>query len=104
MSETVCDIDFSDIADSEILTATQSIEQNVGISQFAKIEFSDVPDATQRTVNLSSADAYNVEFSDISDAELIQVADFEPTMRFRRPVSSAEMDNIAGEKFAKRTR
>ena len=105
MSETVPYVDFSDIADCELLTATQLIEQNIGNSLFAPIDFSDIPADTPQTVNLpcgvspSCAAAYNVEFSDISDAELLEVDEFQPAMRFRQPVSAGEMENIAGEKL-----
>ena len=45
MSETDDNV-FSDIADSEILTATQLIEQNIGKSLFAPIDFTDIPTDT----------------------------------------------------------
>jgi hypothetical protein len=81
MSESVRDVDFTaDIANFELLTAIQLIEQNIGNSLFAPVDFSDLPADTPKDVNLpcgyvspSCAAAYEVEFSDISDAKLLQL-------------------------------
>lgn len=114
MNEKVCDYDFSDILDCEILSATQLIEQKIGSSQFRQIDFSDISDdeliqaSADNVIPKSSVsnDGYQIEFSDISENELVQAAESAPTMqstRFRQPVSSNEMAKIVGEKFAKKT-
>jgi hypothetical protein len=114
MNEKVCDYDFLDILDCEILSATQLIEQKIGSSQFRQIDFSDISDdeliqaSADNVIPKSSVsnDGYQIEFSDISENELVQAAESAPTMqstRFRQPVSSNEMAKIVGEKFAKKT-
>lgn len=126
MNESTCgfeadflQVNFSDISDGEIMTATQLIESNSGIlSPLRNTQFSDISDneliqASAVTVaamdNKSDAcdELVKLEFSDISDDELIRpVVDNEstkPKNRFKPPVSCDEMANIIGEKFAKKT-
>jgi hypothetical protein len=121
MTERTCDSEadfvqenFSDISDGEILTATQLIESNVGsMSLCRNPEFSDISDnelMQASAVTVAAVDSkplVKLEFSDISDDELIRQAvdsaSNKPKNRFKQPVSSDEMANIIGEKFAKKT-
>lgn len=110
---------FSDIADGELLTATQLIESNCGISvQFVNPEFSDISDdellLASSTVDLALENKPNecveinpldeIQFSDISDEEFVKLPlESIECNRFRNPVSSNDMGKIVSEKFAKRT-
>lgn len=70
MNEKVCDYDFLDILDCEILSATQLIEQKIGSSQFRQIDFSDISDdeliqaSADNVIPKSSVsnDGYQIEF------------------------------------------
>lgn len=106
--------DFSGVvlSDREILTATQLIEANVGSSVFLPREFEDVSDEEliRASANVdNSTESAEVEkpvFSDISDDEFMKLPECELntcSSRFRHPVTTDEMANIVGEKFAKKT-
>jgi hypothetical protein len=85
---------FSDIADSEILSATQLMELDI-----------------RAPCTSDKAFYRNPDFSDISDDELIQASDSvavvdsgrEQISRFRNPLCETDRSNIVGEKFAKKT-
>jgi hypothetical protein len=102
MNEKVCDYDFSDILDCEILSATQLIEQKIGSSQFRQIDFSDISDD-----ELIQASADNVRLYRNVACRMMDMSTFRrmtmQSTRFRQPVSSNEMAKIVGEKFAKKT-
>lgn len=111
---------FAGISDSEILSATQLVELNVG-SSFPALDFSDIGDDVLLEASVSVgplAAVADAHYSDISDDELVAASacadavvgsvaaddDFcGPVSRFRKPVSSDDMNAIVGEKFSKRT-
>ena len=103
------DFNFSNISDSDMLTASQLFDANLGSSLFAKPEFSDISDddLIEATANaelvVNSVSNHNAEFSDISDAEFLKLPIEQTSSRFRDQMSSVELAGIVGEKFAKKT-